>query len=183
MTGSDTNIPTGFMQLARPTAVGPTRFPLTDRADAVGGKGFTLSPSDRAVNTDAAKPILFPEDPYGREQSLIDRIDAPRPVSVEQKKDELREAAEQLVSTTFIMPLFDQLRDDPLAANMFHGGQAETIFRRQLDQTLSDRIAGGAGLDIVDAIYNEFSKHTGAGASAVTAEARASAMKGVDLRG
>lgn len=183
MLASDTNIPTGFMLLDRPAAAAPTRFELTDRSDAVDGKGFTLLPSDRKADTDAAKPMLFPEDPYGREQSLMDRIDAPRPVSVDQKKDELREAAEQLVSTTFIMPLFDQLRDDPLAANMFHGGQAETIFRRQLDQTLSDRIAGGAGLDIVDAIYNEFSKHAGTGASAVTAEARAAAMKGVDLRG
>jgi Rod binding domain-containing protein len=68
----------------------------------------------------------------------------------------VRQAAEQLVSTTFIMPLFEQLRSDPLAANMFHGGRGESVFQQQLDQELSDRIASGAGFDLVDAVAAEF---------------------------
>lgn len=74
----------------------------------------------------------------------------------EKQADEVRHAAEQLVSSTFIMPLFEQLRSDPLAANMFHGGRGESIFQQQLDQELSDRIASGAGFDLVDAVAAEF---------------------------
>ena len=57
---------------------------------------------------------------------------------------QLREAAEKLVSTTLIMPMFEQLRNDPLAVNLFHGGRSEKIFQQQMDQVLSDRIAGAS---------------------------------------
>lgn len=68
---------------------------------------------------------------------------------------QLREAAEKLVSTTLIMPMFEQLRNDPLAANLFHGGRSEKIFQQQLDQVLSDRIAGATRFDLVDAVYKQ----------------------------
>lgn len=70
---------------------------------------------------------------------------------------QLREAAEKLVATTLIMPMFEQLRNDPLAANMFHGGRGETIFQQQMDQVLSDRIAGATRFDLVDSVYNHLS--------------------------
>ena len=70
---------------------------------------------------------------------------------------QLREAAEKLVATTLIMPMFDQLRNDPLAANMFHGGRGEKIFQQQMDQVLSDRIAGATRFDLVDSVYNQLS--------------------------
>ena len=66
---------------------------------------------------------------------------------------QLREAAEKLVSTTLIMPMFEQLRNDPLASDLFHGGQGEKIFQQQMDQVLSDRIAGATRFDLVDAVY------------------------------
>lgn len=132
---------------------------------------------DRATLTsDDAEPIMFPDERPGVEQTLMDRLGAQRPAAKGQK-DELREAAEQLVSTTLIMPLFDQLRSDPLAANLFHGGQAESVFRRQLDQTLADRIAGSSGFDLVDSIYDQFAKYAKASAGAHGLD------KGVDLRG
>ncbi|MFN3168659.1 MAG: rod-binding protein [Phycisphaeraceae bacterium] len=68
---------------------------------------------------------------------------------------QLREAAEKLVSTTFIMPMFEQLRNDPLASNLMHGGRAEKIFQQQLDQVLSDRIAGATRFDLIDSVYNQ----------------------------
>ena len=70
---------------------------------------------------------------------------------------QLREAAEKLVSTTLIMPLFEQLRNDPLAANLIHGGRGEKIFQQQMDQVLSDRIAGATRFDLVDAVYKQLS--------------------------
>lgn len=71
---------------------------------------------------------------------------------------QLREAAEKLVSTTLLMPMFQRMRNDPLATNLFHGGRAESIFQQQLDQIYSDRIAGASGFDLVDSVYNEISR-------------------------
>jgi Rod binding domain-containing protein len=71
--------------------------------------------------------------------------------------EQLREAAEKLVSTSLIMPMFEQMRNDPLAANLFHGGRGEKIFQQQMDQVLSDRIAGATRFDLVDAVYKQLS--------------------------
>ena len=73
-------------------------------------------------------------------------------------EEQLREAAEKLVSTTFIMPMFEKLRDDPLAANLMHGGRGEKIFQQQLDQVLSDRIAGATRFDLVESVYQQISR-------------------------
>ncbi|MFI4859130.1 MAG: hypothetical protein ACIAXF_00470 [Phycisphaerales bacterium JB063] len=98
------------------------------------------------------------------------QADQPRPFSevltavsdelkaaAEKKSQEVRGAAEQLVATTFIMPLFSQLRSDPMGSDMFDGGRGEAIFQQQLDQILSDRISTGAGFDLVDTVATYFS--------------------------
>ncbi len=72
-------------------------------------------------------------------------------------EEQLREAAEKLVSTTLIMPMFEQLRNDPLATDLFHGGRSEKIFQQQMDQVLSDRIAGATRFDLVDSVYKQLS--------------------------
>lgn len=74
------------------------------------------------------------------------------------REAQLREAAEKLVSTTMITPMFEQMRDDPLASELFHGGRAEKIFQQQLDQVLADRIAGATRFDLVDSVYNQLSQ-------------------------
>lgn len=71
--------------------------------------------------------------------------------------EQLREAAEKLVATTLIMPMFEQLRNDPLATDLFHGGRGEKIFQQQMDQVLSDRIAGATRFDLVDSVYKQLS--------------------------
>jgi len=63
-----------------------------------------------------------------------------------------------------LMPMFEQLREDPLASELFHGGRSEKIFQQQLDQMFSDRIAGAARFDLVDAVYNELSARIKGGA-------------------
>ncbi|MEM9345168.1 MAG: rod-binding protein [Planctomycetota bacterium] len=68
---------------------------------------------------------------------------------------QLREAAEKLVSTTLIMPMFERLRNDPLAVNLMHGGRGEKIFQQQMDQILSDRIASASNFDLVDSVYKQ----------------------------
>jgi len=81
--------------------------------------------------------------------------------AAEKRETALRDAAEQLVATTFIMPLFSQLRNDPMASEMFHGGRGEKVFQQQLDQVLSDRISTGAGFELVDTVADYFAGRRG----------------------
>lgn len=72
-------------------------------------------------------------------------------------QDKLRSLSKMYVSSAMIMPMFEQMRSDPLAANLFHGGRSEEVFQQQLDQVLSDRIAGASKFDLAEAIYKELS--------------------------
>lgn len=72
------------------------------------------------------------------------------------KREELKAAAEQLVSTAFIQPLLAQMRDDPFKVDMFHGGRGEQIFGQQLDTLISERVTSSANFPVVDSIVNSF---------------------------
>jgi Rod binding domain-containing protein len=79
---------------------------------------------------------------------------------------QIREAAEQLVATTFILPLLQQIRSDPFKSDLFHGGFAEDAFGQQLDTILADRIAqrtGGPGTSIADAVYRSINRQVNKG--------------------
>jgi len=65
----------------------------------------------------------------------------------------LRQAAEQLVSISFIQPMLAKMRDDPFKSDLFHGGQAEEVFGQQLDTLMADRVTTSADFSIVDAVY------------------------------
>lgn len=81
-------------------------------------------------------------------------------------EEKLKHLSKMYVSNAMIMPLFEQMRSDPLAANLVHGGRGEKIFQQQMDQILSDRIAGSAGFGIADAVYKQLSANMkGAGLS------------------
>jgi hypothetical protein len=92
------------------------------------------------------------------------------------------EAAQQLVATTFIQPVLDQVRQDPFRSELFHGGFAEDAFQQQLDVQLSQRIVASArdgdslrspGLPVVDSVFRKLTARDGqgvAGLGAVHAE-------------
>lgn len=65
----------------------------------------------------------------------------------------LRKSAEQLVATTFIMPMLAKMREDPFKSDLFHGGQTEEIFGQRLDTILAERIVSKSDFSIVDAVY------------------------------
>ena len=69
-------------------------------------------------------------------------------------RETVREAATQLVSTTFLVPLLASLRESPFVEPPFAPGLAEKQFRPMLDQEIADRIAGAANFPLVDAIVN-----------------------------
>lgn len=84
-----------------------------------------------------------------------------------------REAAEQLVATTFIQPILKRMRDSSQAAPPFAPTQAEKQFGSILDSTLAGRIVKKADWSLVDRIATDMSKRTGA-----LAEVRASVRAG-----
>jgi len=65
----------------------------------------------------------------------------------------LRTTAEQLVATTFIMPMLAKMREDPFKSDLFDGGQTEEIFGQRLDTILAERIVSKSDFSIVDAVY------------------------------
>jgi len=70
------------------------------------------------------------------------------------RDQQLRESVEQLVSSAFILPLMNELRDQPLDADLFGGGFAEDSFKQQLDTVLADRMVAGGNMPLVDVIYH-----------------------------
>lgn len=70
--------------------------------------------------------------------------------------EQLRTAAEQLVSHALLTPMMKMMRDDPFKTELFHGGQAEDMFAAQLDQQLAEDMASQMSLDVVEAVYNRF---------------------------
>ena len=93
----------------------------------------------------------------------------------------LRKASEQLVATTFIMPMLAKMRDDPFKSDLFHGGQTEEFFGQRLDTIMAERIVAKADFAIVDAVYNSIAKR--ASMSAGKALVSADEAKGVDTHG
>ncbi|MCC7144901.1 MAG: rod-binding protein [Phycisphaeraceae bacterium] len=66
-----------------------------------------------------------------------------------------RQAAEQLVATTLVAPILQEVRQDPFRTEMFHGGSAENMFSSMLDTHLADRIVRKANFSLVDVIYRK----------------------------
>lgn len=70
------------------------------------------------------------------------------------REERAREAVEQLVSSAFILPLMQEVRDQPLDSDLFDGGYAEDSFRQQLDTVLADRMVAGGNFPVVEVIYD-----------------------------
>jgi Rod binding domain-containing protein len=79
------------------------------------------------------------------------------------------EAAQQLVSTAFVQPMLDQMKDDPFRSDMFHAGLGEDIFQQQMNTTIAERVVKSAQdgsrlnspkMPLVDAIYRNLVRKT-----------------------
>lgn len=75
----------------------------------------------------------------------------------DRKRGQLADAADQLVSTAFVLPLLSQVRDSPFKTEMFSGGRAEEAFGQQLDVILADRITASSNFGITQAMVRSFS--------------------------
>jgi hypothetical protein len=76
--------------------------------------------------------------------------------SIANRRAEAREAAGQLVASTFLMPILSKLRETSQAAGPFAPSTAEKRFGPLLDQHLADRIIKASNFDIVDVIADRY---------------------------
>lgn len=74
---------------------------------------------------------------------------------------QVREAAQQLVSSSLIQPLLAEAQKDPFRTDLFHGGQGEEVFQQQFNQAIADRITSRSNLSVVDAIYRKIMMRVG----------------------
>lgn len=63
-----------------------------------------------------------------------------------------REAAVELVSSAFIVPILERLHESPFQVEPFAPNFAEKRFAPLLDEKIADRIVGSANFKLVDAI-------------------------------
>lgn len=118
----------------------------------------------RALGTvETSQPVRAAEKPgiVGTFALAAHAVEQPEEVEQDKRARQVRQSAEQLIATTFIMPLFKRLRNDPLATKLFHGGQGEDIFQQQMDQILADRMAASANFDLVDSVEQFFTGRIG----------------------
>ena len=76
-------------------------------------------------------------------------------------KARARQAAEQLVTQTFILPLLKQLRESDRTAAPFAPSQAEKQFRALGDAELAQRIVHAARFPLVDRLARDLLKRSG----------------------
>ena len=70
----------------------------------------------------------------------------------DEDREAVREAASQLVSTTFIMPVLKAMHDSPFLEPPFAPGYAEKRFQPLLDQQVADRLTHAARFPLIDVI-------------------------------
>src|SRR5690606_33176977 len=76
--------------------------------------------------------------------------------AIEQKrKTEAREAAEMLVSTTFVEPIFKQMRESDRTAAPFAPSEGEKQFRALLDTRLAQEMVKSARWGLVDRVAQD----------------------------
>ncbi len=72
--------------------------------------------------------------------------------------DEAREAAKQWVGIAFFQPLLEQMENDPLRTELFHGGYGEKVWSRELNSVLRERMAEASSFDLADVIVDRLMK-------------------------
>lgn len=90
------------------------------------------------------------------------------------REHEARRASEQLVATTLVLPMLQQMRQDPFKSELFHGGSGEDMFNARLDEIFADRITSAAHFPLVDVVYRNMMKQGDPSGGRAT---------GVDIRG
>lgn len=115
------------------------------------------------THSDAASPLSMPAAPTAPDASFAQAMQEADRAGRDGRPEEIRDAAEKLVASAFIMPLLEQVRESAKENDLFYGGTGEDLFGQQMDTQLADNIVHSSRLPIVDAVYQQFARHAGLG--------------------
>ena len=104
-------------------------------------------------------------------RDLIDPKDFAKGRPAPSRNDQALKAARDAVAVNLVEPILAQAHKDPFKVEMFHGGQAETMFQQRMDQVLATRLTQRTNMPVVDAIYRQLLKRDGREGSAPAAAA------------
>ena len=79
----------------------------------------------------------------------------------EHEKPTTKEAFQDFVAGTFYKQMLKSLRQSHDKPAYFHGGQAEEMFRSQLDQQVAEDLARTQGAAFADPLYDSFQRGLG----------------------
>ena len=65
---------------------------------------------------------------------------------------------EQLVASTFLVPLLNRMQNDPFRSDLMHGGFAEDVFQSQLNTQWADGMARSMNLPITRRLKEQFAQ-------------------------
>ena len=97
-----------------------------------------------------AGPTSFDSVVVGRGEAAFTSILGS--ASATQDRETVRQAAAQLVSSTFIMPVLQSMHDSPFLKPPFAPSYAEKRFQPLLDQQVADRLTSAARFPLIDVI-------------------------------
>lgn len=72
------------------------------------------------------------------------------------RRDQLRDAVSQLVSTALVEPVLSSLRESPFLTGPFAPGDAERRFGPLLDQQIADRVVTAANFPMIDTMVERY---------------------------
>lgn len=90
--------------------------------------------------------------------------------------DELRDKFNGFVAGTFFKAMLEAMRKTVGKNPLIHGGRAEEIFRGQLDNTLTERLAHSGGDGFADKLYEQFVRQNASPTSPEEAPVHGSAI-------
>jgi len=93
----------------------------------------------------------FQQLPHSDHERLAARLTSGAP-----DDEALQAAFRQFVGTTFFGQMLSSMRDTVGKPAYLHGGQAEEIFRQQLDQKIVDEVTVSSAPQIADPMYELF---------------------------
>ncbi len=98
----------------------------------------------------SAGPTSFDSVVVGRREAVFSTL--LDHASETQDREAVRQAAAQLVASTFIMPILQSMHDSPFVKPPFAPGFAEKQFQPLLDQQVADRLTSAARFPLIDVI-------------------------------
>lgn len=102
--------------------------------------------------------ITLPNLPFGLDKPAQPAAPAALANSQTQngKPNETREAFQKFVAGTFFKQMLKSMRNTLGKPAYFHGGQAEEIFRGQMDQEVAEQLAAKRGGSMSESLFKAF---------------------------